>query len=58
MTLDERIAKLVHPQLGVTRGFLQREPDPPEKLIPVSVGELREVHEVLRLVQLERAKCS
>jgi hypothetical protein len=52
MTLDERIAKLVHPQLGVTRGFLQREPD------PVSVGELREVHEVLRLVQLERAKCS
>ncbi len=54
--LSARIAVLLHPTHGIKRGIIDRcetnkgGPDPDSKLIPVSVGELREVHAVLTAI--------
>ena len=54
--LARRIDALLHPTQGIKRGIIDRcentkgGPDEDGKLIPVSVGEIREVHAVLSLV--------
>jgi hypothetical protein len=51
--LARRLAKLIHPQLGIKRGIIDRvepgkgSPDRDDRLIPVSIGEIREAHAVL-----------
>lgn len=50
--IGPRLAKLIHPTLGIKRGIIDmleagKGFDRDDKLIPVSVGEIREVHAVL-----------
>ena len=57
--LKARLAELLHPLRGIKRGIIDRcedtkgGPDPDSMLIPVSVGELREVHAVLLAIHEE-----
>lgn len=59
--LSVRLSKLLHPTLGIKRGIIDRvEPgkgsrDPDDKLIPVSIGEIREVHDVLAALSETRS---
>lgn len=58
-SLLDRIDRLLHPQRGIKRGIIdiceqtKGGPDRDSMLIPVSVGELREVHAVLLEVRAD-----
>jgi hypothetical protein len=51
--LQTRIAALIHPQTGIKRGIIDQieqgkgSRDPDDRMIPVSIGEIREIHAVL-----------
>lgn len=51
--LDSRLSRLIDPLHGIKRGIIDRiepgkgSPDADSRMIPVSIGEIREVHAVL-----------
>lgn len=55
--LPDRIARILHPTRGLKRGIIETDEqgkggrDKDSMLIPVSVGEIREVHAVLTAIQ-------